>query len=76
MKKPLKIMIILLLCFKKSSFSKDVLIKKGLHGDKYWHSSDQEQTIKHLLSTCSMALFVWNVARCAFDGDLKQSFGR
>jgi hypothetical protein len=28
MKKPLKIMIIFLLCFKISSFSKDVLIKK------------------------------------------------
>ena len=64
--------------FKKSSPAKDVLMKTGRHEHKYYHFGGRKQTIKHLrvLFTCSIALFVWNVERCASDGDVKQLFGR
>lgn len=63
----LKIRIFLWLIAHKSILTKDVLTHRGWKGDTKCQFCGMEESIDHLFLHCSLARFVWNVLKCAFD---------
>ena len=63
---PAKVRVFLWLAVRKSILTKDVLHRRGWKGDKMCQFCGVDETITHLLFTCPLARYVWNVASCAF----------
>ena len=49
---------------KKSILTRDVLLKKGWKGEKECVFCGQDESIDHLLFTCSAASLLWSLVRC------------
>ena len=63
-KVPAKIKVFLWLVNKKSVLTRDVLLKKGWKGKKECVFCGQDESIDHLLFTCSAASLLWSLVRC------------
>ena len=63
-KVPPKIKVFLWLVNKNSILTRDVLLKKGWKGGKECVFCGQDESIDHLMFTCSTASLLWSLVRC------------
>jgi hypothetical protein len=64
--KELNVRVFLLLAIKKSTLTKDVLHRRGWKGDYMCQFCGCDESITHLLFSCPLARYIWNITACAF----------
>lgn len=80
-KVPTKIKVFLWLVARKSILTKDIRLKRGWKGSKLCVFCGKDGTIDHLFFTCSAAVLVWCLLKCAFGlnsvpSSVENYFGR
>ena len=66
-KMPPRIKVFMWLALRKSTLTKDNLIRRGWKGDDKCPFCGQKENINHLFLTCSVARLLWNILKCAFN---------
>lgn len=64
---PSKVKVFLSLVSKGGILTKDVLLHKGWSGSSRCIFCNLDESIDHLLFTCPVARYIWNVVKCVFN---------